>query len=154
MMSEFENEGSYFLDLIDEELALTALQMDRFGATNDFEMSFHTNSISIDKARANTILSQAEHSRFSSVAGRTTSSDSEESLHMSCLDQAHQKHEYTVTLLGAPGIGKSALITSFMQRGAFHSEYEPTLVDEYSQQMFMLEKNGRTKRQVTLKIKD
>jgi predicted GTPase len=56
--------------------------------------------------------------------------------------------------LGATGCGKSALVSRFMDKNVYLSAYHETLVDNYTQLMFMLDTKGVRNRKVNLHILD
>lgn len=57
-------------------------------------------------------------------------------------------------LLGAPKIGKSALVSRFMDKNSYSSIYQETMIDNYMQLMFMQNSKGVRNREVTLNIRD
>lgn len=70
----------------------------------------------------------------------------------STMSMGGQKNEYSVLLIGAAGCGKSALVSRFMDKNVYLSAYHETLVDNYTQLMFMLDTKGVRNRKVNLHI--
>lgn len=81
--------------------------------------------------------------------------DSEDSDGMgSTMSLSNVKSEYSVLVLGVAELGKSALVSRFMDKDIFVKNYTETMVDQYKQLMFMLDNKGVKNRQVNLNIKD
>ncbi len=72
----------------------------------------------------------------------------------STLSQTSQRSDYHIVMLGDVKIGKSALVSRFMDTEIFLKNYTETIVDQYKQLMFMLDNSGAKNRQVHLNVRD
>ena len=65
-----------------------------------------------------------------------------------------RRKNYKVMLLGESQVGKSALISRFMDHSNFVEEYIPTLMDSYTNDMVVTDTSDGSNREVFLEIKD
>ena len=74
--------------------------------------------------------------------------------HLNALQFAHRQTRFKVGLVGTAKSGKTSLAYRFVDRTVFLDEYEPTIVDEYEQEMNMIDPSDGLNRVVNLTIVD
>ena len=141
MIQELEHDQTYYLDLIDDTLAITAIHILRF------QNEEYTDD---DKA-------MPEGRIYSSVCSRISyiqeCFNEEDDLNLT-LKHTNLKSEFKIVILGDAQVGKSALVARLLDDDAFVKKYQPTLSDQFKQQMFMLDAEGSRTREITMNIKD
>lgn len=144
MIQELEPDQCYYLDLIDDELAITAMQVLRF----DNERTRSCYSVSYDD---DGLVSRRAGSMASAYGGVREDNQLGEGV---TLKQTVLKSEFKLAILGDSKVGKSALVQRLINKDVFIQSYHETLIDNYKQQMFMLDEEGVRNREITLHIKD
>ena len=66
----------------------------------------------------------------------------------------NRETRYKVALVGDSTVGKSALICRFMDNSIFIEDYEPTILDTFTQEMSILDPADGLQRDISLTIKD
>jgi len=59
-----------------------------------------------------------------------------------------------LAIVGGSKVGKSALVKRLIDQDVFIQTHQQTLIDNYKQQMFMMDDEGVHNREITLNIKD